>query len=264
MQVPKKQSKPARLPVDFHSHILPAMDDGSADVQESLALLAESTRQGISVMVASPHFYPVNEAPESFLFRRKQAIRRLVEGGYDVNVHPRVCVGAEVAYFPGIGRCEDLKRLCVVGTNVVLIEMPFRPWTQAMEKDIYSVQASLGLIPVLVHIDRYPEFYDQKFIQQLNDRGVVIQINASALEAVLTRKRALHMLLNGEAQLLGSDCHNCTTRPQRFGTAMDYILKKAKTDFIPQMVDFNRFLLRGAVPIEKMIKETERLTDKNS
>ena len=53
--------------IDFHSHILPGIDDGSADPEESLELLRRSARQGIRKMVATPHFYPRYDSPEKFL-----------------------------------------------------------------------------------------------------------------------------------------------------------------------------------------------------
>ena len=236
------------MPADFHSHILPDMDDGSDSVETSLEMLRESARQGVRTMVATPHFYPEKESPDSFLARRNKSVARLLDV-YDKEIHPRVCVGAEVAYFPGIGRCEDLKRLCVLGTRLVLIEMPFRPWTGKMIEDVISVRMSLGLMPALAHIDRYEASRDHATIQRLVEFGVIVQINASALEDVFSRKRALHMLMSGTAQLLGSDAHNCTTRPQRLQRAVTYIAKHADRSLLPQMEEFSRFLLENAKSI---------------
>ena len=52
---------------DFHSHILPGMDDGSADVAQSLEMLTLQKRQQIGRVVATPHFYPRHDDPEKFL-----------------------------------------------------------------------------------------------------------------------------------------------------------------------------------------------------
>lgn len=234
------------MPADFHSHILPGMDDGSDSAETSLEMLCESARQGVRTMVATPHFYPEKESPDSFLTRRERAVARLLEGGYDKEVHPRVCLGAEVAYFPGIGRCEDLKRLCILGTRQVLIEMPFCPWTEKMIEDVISVRLSLGLMPTLAHIDRYGAARDIATMHRLVESGVIVQLNASALEELFARKRALHMLMNGTAQLLGSDAHNCTTRPQRLQKAVAYIAKHADHSLLPQMREFSQFLLENA------------------
>jgi protein-tyrosine phosphatase len=52
---------------DFHTHILPAMDDGSASVEESIALLELEAAQGVERVVLTPHFYPMRESPAEFL-----------------------------------------------------------------------------------------------------------------------------------------------------------------------------------------------------
>lgn len=237
------------VPWDFHSHILPGIDDGSDSVQTSLDMLEESARQGVRAMVATPHFYPVQEAPASFLQRREAAVAELLAGGYDVQIHPRVYVGAEVAYFPGIGRCEDLRELCVQGTRLVLIEMPFCAWTQTMLDDVVSVRTKMGLIPALVHIDRYEAARDHAVLRRLVEDGVVVQINASALLGALSGKKMLRLLQNGNAQLIGSDCHNCTTRPQRMAQAVERIAKRADEELLSQLHEFGSFLLDGAKPI---------------
>lgn len=240
------------MPVDFHSHILPSMDDGSKDAEQSLAMLAEAARQGTSVMVATPHFYPEDEDPDSFLSRRAASAALLLNGGYDPTVHPRICVGAEVAYFRGIGRYDDLEKLCIVGTKVILIEMPFSHWTETVLEDVFLIRARLGLTPILAHIERYPDMERAAMRREMLDRGFVLQINASMMDGLMSRRRALHMLTYGEVQLLGSDCHNMTTRPPGMQKILQYIADHADEDVLAQMVYVNRQLLHGAIPIEKI------------
>ena len=57
--------------IDWHSHILPEMDDGSKDVSESLLMLDSLRDQGIESVVATPHFYANDEPVETFLERQK-------------------------------------------------------------------------------------------------------------------------------------------------------------------------------------------------
>ena len=60
--------------IDFHSHILPGMDDGSSSPEESIAMLEMSAGQGIDHIFATSHFYPDEEDPASFLRRRKSLL----------------------------------------------------------------------------------------------------------------------------------------------------------------------------------------------
>ena len=57
--------------IDFHTHILPKMDDGSKSTEESIAMLKMQAEQGIRWVVATPHFYAEPESPQDFLQRRK-------------------------------------------------------------------------------------------------------------------------------------------------------------------------------------------------
>jgi len=69
--------------VDFHSHILPGVDDGSASIEESLKMLQAEAGQGITHVVATPHFYPRYDDPERFLERRNaasEALQQLTRG----------------------------------------------------------------------------------------------------------------------------------------------------------------------------------------
>ena len=56
--------------IDFHSHILPGIDDGSPDVETSLRMIAAQQRQGIDTVIATSHFYASQRTPSHFLERR--------------------------------------------------------------------------------------------------------------------------------------------------------------------------------------------------
>ena len=103
---------------DFHSHILPGVDDGSASVEESIAMLRAMAQQGIEHVVATPHFYPQYQTPEAFLHKREaaeQQLRREMENYTDL---PRLTMGAEVYFFHGISQTNCLKEL-TIGKKIV-------------------------------------------------------------------------------------------------------------------------------------------------
>ena len=82
--------------IDFHSHILPGIDDGSQSVEESIALLRKEAEQGVTQVIATPHFYPRYDAPEQFLKRRSEAEAALREEMSKHSGLPQLFVGAEV------------------------------------------------------------------------------------------------------------------------------------------------------------------------
>lgn len=236
--------------VDFHSHILPGMDDGAKDVFESLALLEESKRQGIAALVATPHFYPENESPDSFIERCEAAALKLSEA-YDSEKHPTVFLGAEVAYYNGISRSKEIEKLCIHGTRLILIEMPFCKWTEKMISELIAMRENMEVIPVLAHIERYPAIRDKKLIYKLIANGIIIQANASFFIRSATRRKAIKKLFKNEIQLLGSDLHNRDSRPQNMASALEMIEKKLGRDTVDLLSAFSTAILKGARPITK-------------
>ena len=118
--------------VDFHSHILPGVDDGSKSVEESLELLRMEAQQGIRHVLATPHFYASHDTPERFLKRRAAAWEKLRAAMANEPGLPEVTLGAEVYYFNGISDSDVLKELTIGKKRFILIEMPLPPWTDRM------------------------------------------------------------------------------------------------------------------------------------
>ena len=166
--------------VDFHSHILPEMDDGADSVETSLAMLRESFRQDVDLICATPHFYADEEDPKSFLRRRSEAYSRLKAAMGDGEGFPRILLGAEVLYFPGISVAEEMRQLCLAGTFLLLVEPPMLPWTEAMLDEIESCVDSLRCVPVIAHIDRYMRLLnDPSLLDRVSERKMLIQANAA-------------------------------------------------------------------------------------
>ena len=114
--------------IDWHTHILPGVDDGSRDVEESIKMLSELKAQGIEYVVATPHFIANAESVDEFLKRRDEAYASLTAvAGEDL---PKILCGAEVKYYPGIARMEGLEKLTVGDTRILLLEMPMAKWTK--------------------------------------------------------------------------------------------------------------------------------------
>ena len=207
---------------DFHSHILPRMDDGSRSVAESVQMLKMGQEQGIEYIVATPHFYPHNETPDKFLARREIAANALQ--GELAEALPQVILGAEVYYFPGMSESESLKELTIHGGKYILVEMPMTVWSDRMLQELEDIHAKQGLTPVVAHVDRYLVFWrNRKLLERLAQMPVLVQANASFFLRCGTAKRAMKMLKKGQIQLLGSDCHNLKDRPQNLGKAVERI-----------------------------------------
>ncbi len=211
---------------DFHTHILPGVDDGSADLDQSLQMLWRMGQQQITRVVATPHFYASSDHPQRFLQRRDDAFASLQEAAPKGS--SKVYLGAEVYYFEGISDCEALKDLTVAGSPYILIEMPYPPWTDRMYRELANIRQKQGLIPVIAHVDRYiSPFHTHGIPENLAQLPVLVQANSSFFLRGFTRKMALRMLRQGQIHLLGSDCHNTTLRPPNLGQVVELIQKHA-------------------------------------
>lgn len=227
--------------IDWHSHILPEMDDGSQSVDESISMLNSLKEQGATCVIATPHFYVNEESVEDFLRRRKRSHELLAQKMTEE--HPRVLCGAEVKYYPGISKMEDLDRLTIEGTRILLLEMPMKRWTEYTVKELTELSATRGLIIVMAHIERYLAFHGSDMVERLCDNGLLMQVNASFFERAGTRRKALRFLKDGMIHFIGSDCHNLTTRAPRLQTAYDLIERKAGERFLSRLTDFGNYIL---------------------
>lgn len=212
---------------DFHSHILPGIDDGSRSVEESLGMLRMEARQGIQRIVATPHFYPQQNSPAEFLERRAESARVLQEALAQEPPLPQVYLGAEVYYFQGISDCEQLRELTIEKNSYILIEMPMPPWSDRMYRELQDIHYKQGLNPIVAHVDRYIRpFKTYDIPRRLADMPVLVQANASFFRDRFTRSMAMRMLRQGQIHLLGSDCHNLTTRVPNLDQAVQLIGKQ--------------------------------------
>lgn len=213
--------------IDFHSHILPGIDDGSSSLEESIALLRMEAEQGVRHVVATPHFYPRHDSPERFLRRRKEAeilLREEMEKHSDL---PAVSVGAEVYYFPGISNSEAMSELTINQNKCILIEMPVSPWTDAMYRELEGLYIKQGLLPIVAHVDRYiGRFRTFGIPKRLMELPVLVQANAEFFLKKSTSAMALRMLKKNQIHLLGSDCHNLSSRAPNLGAALELIEKR--------------------------------------
>lgn len=227
--------------IDWHSHILPGMDDGSRDVDESLSMIGSLGSQGVDCVVATPHFYADDESVEEFLKRRQISFDEL-SANLPADA-PNVVCGAEVRYFPGISHMEGLERLTIGNSRLLLLEMSMSRWTEYTVRELIELAARGNITVILAHIERYIFMQSSDVWDRLLDSGFLMQVNASFFSRFGTKRKALRLLDSGRIHLVGSDCHNMTDRSPRIGTAYDLITKKLGKSFVSEINEYGNSLL---------------------
>ena len=189
--------------IDFHAHILPHMDHGSGSSATATGQLTLMQMAGVTKVCATSHFYPQDILPEVFLEERRHSLESALRA-YGRGPRPRILLGAEVLICQGLENMEGLRELCVEGTNVMLLEMPFTHgnWGRDLYRTVYEIQKQ-GIHPVLAHVDRYP----RESIEQLFDMGLYGQINCDSMAKVFKPKHLLRWLEDGKIVAFGSDLH---------------------------------------------------------
>ena len=219
---------------DFHTHILPCFDDGSKSPEQSLQMLKMEAQAGVKRVVFTPHFYPHESSISQFLQERDRSYQILLEAVKDIPDLPEMYLGAEVYFYRGMAATKELKQLTIAGSPYILVEMPMGDWTDGMYEELESLHRN-GLYPIIAHLDRYITPFNTRGIpEKLAKLPVLVQINAAALQTFWKRKQFLKYLKKDMVHLIGSDCHNCTTRSPK----MQEAVKWTGTQLIQQIREY--------------------------
>ncbi len=222
--------------IDFHSHILPNIDDGAENVKVSLDMLSESYSQGVRTVVATPHCYIANEYDiDVFLEKREQSYNTLkIAMAADNRKFPEIVLGCEIQVSKNVHHFDKLRPLCIENTDYILIEMPYGRWNEDCYDYLYELTLK-GMRPIMAHIERFigkkKEFYN------LYSLDLLYQVNADSFISPLMRKYLPDLFEKGTLQLIGSDMHNTTRRSTHMKGAIERIIKGYGRDRVKYLMD---------------------------
>ena len=223
--------------IDFHSHILPKMDDGSSGTKESIEMLKILADAGVDLVVLTPHFYRQNENIQKFLERRARSFERLCEAAEAVRGLPDLTLGAEVYFYPSLSSDPDFEKLCIKDTDHILLELPFERFHENFFGEFTNFMNRCRQKIILAHVERYISFGNsEEDIRRIykTGRNIICQMNCSAIAeaGMLKRNRLMKMISGGMISVLGTDAHNLDSRPPLFKKAEEVIVKKCgKAEF---------------------------------
>ncbi|MBR4282087.1 MAG: hypothetical protein IKT35_00060 [Clostridia bacterium] len=225
---------------DFHTHLLPKIDDGSKSLDETIKMLEKSAKAGVSRVVATPHFNANRWSVEDFI-KVREKIYRAVKESLPPEM-PEIRLGAEVRYYEGISRLDSLKDLCIEGTNVLLLEMPVDKWSAFALRELSELSCRGDFRLVLAHIDRYLGLQSLETIEEFARQGILMQLNADAFTSFFMRGKALKMLKAGMVQFIGSDCHDLGKRSPNIDKALAVIEKKLGKGYVRELKEIGNSL----------------------
>jgi protein-tyrosine phosphatase len=222
---------------DLHAHLLPAVDDGPAELAETVEMLRLAHGAGTRRIVATPHmFSPGFQSGDAATLRRvwKRTEQRLQElnerhdQGFLKEIE--VFLGSENYVSPEFFQAfEQDAILSLNGSRYLLVE--FSPFLEApvIESALRRI-LDAGMLPVVAHVERYPALERQiELLTHLVEMGCIFQINAPSLllrRRSPLRKTAWWLLERGLVQVIASDAHGPDRRSPALDTAFDHLARR--------------------------------------
>jgi protein-tyrosine phosphatase len=194
--------------IDIHCHILPAVDDGSASLDESLAMVEIAVADGISHIVATPHIKGEVHSPQFLQQQVADFNAVLKKRGYPL----QILTGADVSAMlpPGV-----LARYTINGGNYFLLEFPHSHMPRNASELVFQMLLA-GLRPIITHPERNPSIIrDPELLFSLVDAGCLVQLTAGSLVGDFgadARDCASYLLRMKQVHFLASDAHSATHR----------------------------------------------------
>ena len=209
--------------LDIHSHILPGVDDGSKSLDESVKILEMMKEQGITDVIATPHFYAFRENLEEYLKKIQYSYNQLKSHIEGMNL-PNVFLGTEVLYYYNIGESESVYNFTFGNTMYLLLELTNSSIGADLFKDIRNLRDKKGIIPVIAHIERYHKSSNfRKLLKFIAKENIQAQVNASSLFDSNYSKITLKLIKKGYITYIATDSHSATGRIPMMNRALKFI-----------------------------------------
>lgn len=193
--------------IDLHSHIIPNVDDGSRSLEDSVNLIKESIKLGITDIVFTPHFesIPNRMIPNININESFNAFKKHLE---DENLNINIYLGNEITISDNL--IKDLKNskcLSINGSKYILLELDFFAAEEEIGERIYELELA-GYSVIIAHAERYM-YADYKYIEMLVREGALIQINATSIitKHPFLRKFIMKLIKNNLVHFVSSDVH---------------------------------------------------------
>ena len=209
--------------IDFHSHIIPAIDDGARDMQDTMMMLEEASSAGFDGVISTSHYmenyYECNEK------NRKELLEQVQKNVNGIEL----CLGNEIYITNNIIELlQNGQASSINGTKYVLFEFPLITTRPMNDKEVIYRLVENGYIPIIAHPERYPFIQENPdYLFELEEMGALFQANYGSIIGMygLKAKKTLKILLkNNLISFFGSDVH----RPEQVYNKMPKIIKKLK------------------------------------
>ncbi len=211
--------------VDIHHHLLPGLDDGSTNLETSIAMARMAAEDGITHIVATPHAnhrYPFDRAHNDEML---QTLREaLVREGISITL------GSGCDFHLSYDNIQDARvhpqRYSINRKQYLLIELPDHGIAPQIEDSFYELRLA-GITLILTHPERNPTLQNNpERLKLWVQQGMLLQVTTSSVLGQMgtAAEKMAHKLLSDRwVHFLATDAHNLTRRPPKMRAAFDMV-----------------------------------------
>ena len=204
--------------IDFHSHILPQIDDGSKSYNETIEMLEEAKNAGFEKIISTSHYiekyYEINEE------QRLQLLKNINFQDIKLYLGSEIYVTNEIVQL-----LKDKKASTINNSRYVLYELPMHSKNMNDKEIIYRIVEN-GYVPIIAHPERYSYVQESpEYVEELAEMGALFQSNYGSIIGMYgekAKKTVKKLLKQNLIHFFGSDVH----RPEQIYPKIPKILKK--------------------------------------
>lgn len=215
--------------IDIHHHLLFGLDDGSPNIDTSMAMAELAMEEGITHIVCTPHANDTHRYQPEINEERLAELKRRLDG--------RITLGLgcdfHLSYDNILDALEHPAKYTINGKDYLLVEFPDYGISPHIAESFYRMQLK-GMLPVITHPERNPSInqHPERLAEWMRG-GCLVQITASSVTGRFgkTAERFAHELLSRNwVHFLATDSHNLTSRPPKAREAYEYVAQNYGTE----------------------------------
>lgn len=234
---------------DMHTHILPGVDDGAANIQEACRLVRMAWEDGTRALFLTPHYrcdyknYSPAQLQEVFAQLQAQVAKEMPD--------MQLYLGTEIRFDSEVPeRLLQGEILSLNGSRFVLLEFSFRALRSQILLGVSEVLRH-GFIPIIAHAERCETFRSMPhLIDEVCSMGAHIQINADSVMGACdfgVKRFARKLLKTRKVQFVSSDAHDSKLRPPMLQKCFLWVCKKCGQDYAEQVFCENAAEIQNAL-----------------
>lgn len=220
--------------IDLHCHILPGIDDGSKDIDQTLEMARIAVSEGIKTIICTPHYIQYNEP-----YNKKQVeelIEEINKRFSDEGITLNLVAGHEVYMTPDLPKLVQEGEVSTLNNSkYILVEFPMNDIPLYAEDVFYELRL-MGLVPILAHPERYPMIMeDPNNLLKFLKLGVLCQANVGSVRGLFgerVQKTVIKLIEHNMIHFIATDAHGPKRRSPKIGAAIEVI-----KELDPQLVE---------------------------